>query len=123
VQDLRVILMEMPPLLRDILRMEFEGEHGIRLVGDDEESSPVGAAIDLHRADVVVFGDASPGLDDRCRALLDTRPRVKLFVVDDDGRRTTLYELRPHRERLGELAPARLLAAVRDAARGRGWSG
>jgi hypothetical protein len=36
--------------------------------------------------------------------------------VMEAGRRTVLYELRPHRTELGELSPQELVAAVRAAA-------
>jgi hypothetical protein len=113
--------MDMSPMLRGILRGLVLGEQGLSVAGEYPELTPLTPAVDAHRADIVVFGDGSPRLEDECRELLEARPRVKLFVVSGEGRRTTLYELRPHRDSLGEIAPAELLAAMRSAVETTGW--
>jgi hypothetical protein len=107
--------MDMSPLLRDILRGLMAGETGMGVVAEYEYHVPLDQPVHDHSAEVLMFGEGSPLLDDECRELLDRHPRVKLFVVGGDGRRTTLYELRPHREQLGEVAPDELLAVIRNA--------
>ncbi len=102
-------------MLRDILRALVGREEGLCMAAEYAEIAPLGPAVEEHDAQIVVFGDGSPRLDEECRDLLETHPQAKLFVVGGDGRRTTLYELRPHREHLGEVAPAKLLAAMRHA--------
>jgi hypothetical protein len=121
VEELSVVLMDMSPMLRGILRTLVGGEPGLRVSREYTEFASLRAAVDDNEANIVVFGDGSPRLEDDCRELLEARPRVKLFVVGGDGRRTTLYELRPHRENLGEVAPRELLAAMRSAAETTGW--
>ena len=83
------------------------------VVAEYPDVVPLTRAVEEHSAQVLVVGDGSPGLDYECRELLEAHPRVKLFVVGGDGRRTTLCELRPHREQLGEVAPEQLLALMR----------
>jgi DNA-binding NarL/FixJ family response regulator len=121
VQELRVVLMDMSPMLRDILRALVAGERDLRVAAEYDGLVPLMPAVEEHDADVVVFGDLSPRLDDECRELLQKHPQTKLFVVGGDGRRTTLYELRPYREHLGEVAPDELLAAMRNAGAIAGW--
>jgi DNA-binding NarL/FixJ family response regulator len=113
--ELRVVLMDMSPMLRDILRALVAGERGLRVAAEYNDLVPLTPAVEEHEANIVVFGDLSPRLDEDCRELLLTHPQTKLFVVGGDGRRTTLYELRPHREHLGEVAPDELIAAMRNA--------
>ena len=107
--------MDMSPLLRDILRGLVAGEAGMGVVAEYRDLVPLTRPVVDHSAEVLLFGEGLPLLDDECRELLDRHPRVKLFVVGGDGRRTTLYELRPHREQLGEVAPDELLAVMRNA--------
>jgi hypothetical protein len=45
--------------------------------------------------------------------VLAIRPLMTVLAVAGDGRQSFLYRLRPFRERLGELSPETLLAAVR----------
>lgn len=119
-EDLRVALVDMSPMLRDILRGLVASQRDMLVVAEYEHASPLFTPVERDGADVVVFGEGSQRLEDECRALLDVHPRVKLFVVGGDGTRTTLYELRPHREPLGEVAPDELLSTMRNAAGG-GW--
>ena len=102
-------------MLRDILRGLVTAEPGLRVVAEYADMAPLEQAVDDHDAQILVFGDRSAGLDEECRELLQTHAMTKLFVVAGDGRRTTLYELRPHREQLGEVAPGELLAVMRNA--------
>jgi DNA-binding NarL/FixJ family response regulator len=120
--EVRVVLLDMSPLLRDILRGLVAGEDGMGVVAEYTDAASLALAVEEHAADVVVVGDQSPCLDEDCRELLETHPRVKLFVVGGDGRLTTLYELRPQRHHLGEVAPEELLAVIRNSVdSGDGW--
>jgi DNA-binding NarL/FixJ family response regulator len=111
-----VALIDMSPLLRGILRGLVAAETDMSVVAEYAEAVPLTVPVEEHAAHVLVFGDDDPRLDDACRDLLETHPSVKVFLVGGDGRRTTLCELRPHREPLGELAPAQLVAVMRNAA-------
>ncbi len=93
------------------------------VVAEYPDVVPLALPVEEHAAQVIVLGDGPPGLDDECRDLLAAHPRVKLFVVGGDGLRTTLCELRPHREQLGEVAPEQLLALMRQSvsAASGGW--
>ena len=117
-QELHVALIDMSPMLREILHGLLDRQSDMHIVAEYEHLPPLSEPVEREGADVVVFGDGSPRLEDECRELLDAHPRVKLFVVGGDGRMATLYELRPNREPLGEVAPDELLAAMRNAAAG-----
>jgi len=116
VDDVRVALIDMSPLLRGILRGLVAGERDMSVVAEYSDAVPLSVPVEEHSAQVLVFGDGGRRLEDECRELLETHPSVKLFLVGGDGRRTTLCELRPHREQLGELDPDQLVALMRRAA-------
>jgi DNA-binding NarL/FixJ family response regulator len=111
-----VALIDMSPLLRGILRGLVAGEPDMSVVAEYPDAVPLSVPVEQHAAEVVVFGDGGTRLEDECRDLLEAHPSVKLFLVGGDGRRTTLCELRPHREQLGELDPDQLVALIRKAA-------
>jgi DNA-binding NarL/FixJ family response regulator len=116
VDDVRVALIDMSLLLRGILRGLVAREPDMSVVAEYPNAVPLSVPVEEHDAQVLVFGDLGTRLEDQCRELLEAHPSVKLFLVADDGRRTTLCELRPHREQLGELDPDQFVALMRNAA-------
>ena len=114
-ESVRVVLMDMSPLLRQILRGVVHGGSGIKVVAEYAEMTPLVRAVEEHDADVVLFGHESTRLPSECRELLEARPYTRLLAVGNEGRRSTLYELRPHREPLGEVSPDELMEAIRGA--------
>jgi DNA-binding NarL/FixJ family response regulator len=114
-ESVRVLLMDMSPMLRQILRGVVHGHGGARVVAEYPEMVPLRGVVEEHDADIVLFGHDSARLPTECRELLEARPQTRLLAVGHDGRRSTIYELRPHREPLGEASPDELLDAIRSA--------
>jgi hypothetical protein len=98
-------------MLADVIGSTAASAGDVAVVGDVDAA---GAADVLRvvETDVVVVGRDEPEL---VAGLLAIRPSVKVLAVIDDGRDAALYELRPHKEALGELSPDRLIALVRAA--------
>lgn len=108
-----MLLLRIPPMLADIIRAITLAEDSLAVVvRDDGSESPLAAAA-ASDADVVVVPMEAPALPVSCRALLAARPRTRLLGLVGDGRTATLWELRPHREEVGELSPETLVAALR----------
>jgi hypothetical protein len=109
-----VVLVDMPQMLHDIIREQIAAAPGLRVAADLRDAASLDETVLSGPADVVIAG--ADVLDtayvDR---LLTTRPGLTVLTIDREGRETVLCELRPHRERLGELSPERLLAVVRSA--------
>jgi DNA-binding NarL/FixJ family response regulator len=105
----RVLLVDMPQLLREIVRSVVAAEEDLELVAELADSRALQKAIPRHRPDFVI-GNSKPHDIDR---LLEQRPTMKVLQVDGGGRSSVLYELRPTRIPLGELSPTRLLEAIR----------
>jgi len=78
---------------------------------------PVGAtnlriAVERGNADVVILSRKAP-LDGEYDDLLYGRVHLKVIEIEGEGRRGSLYELRPHRVPLGEMSATGLLDAIR----------
>jgi hypothetical protein len=113
VEQIRIVLVDMPRLLRDIVRTAATDER-LRVVREYERPVDLLEAVERDGARVVVAGAATHGVEGVGR-LLTAHPEVKVLAIGEDGRDTALWELRPHQRRLGELSPAALRAAIHDA--------
>jgi len=113
-QPQRIVLLDMPRLLRDIIKDALAGEPRVKLVGEFPTGVTPLAAATEGDADIVIAGaSADTGAD--ADALLTVRPHARLLVVSAVGRMAALWELRPHRIELGELSPTGLLSVVIEA--------
>lgn len=80
----------------------------------DEAGGLARAVVQTH-ADVVIVGADQSLSGDHFESLFEEYPRLKVFSVSRDGKSTVFHEMRPQRASLGELSPAGLLAAIRQA--------
>lgn len=109
-----VVLVDMPQMLHDIIREQIAGVRGLRVAADLRDVERLDEAVTRGPADVVIAG--ADVLDTaHVDRLLAARPSLAVLTIDREGRETVLCELRPHRQRLGELCPERLLEVVRSA--------
>lgn len=103
----RIVLAEMPEMLRDIVAGILLEQPDMEVVGGTEALESL-RDVD---ADVVVIGHDDPALAAR---LVTGRPCLKVLAVTADGRESCRYELRPERAPLGEISPQRLVDEIRD---------
>lgn len=111
----RVVVLELPRLVQEIVEHAVGGQPDMEIVADLPTAPTLPAALAEARADVVISG-AEHG----CAALselLGELPRLKLLAVSDDARNAVLYELRPTRTPLGEVSPQTIVDAIRSARR------
>jgi DNA-binding NarL/FixJ family response regulator len=111
---LRIVLIDMSPLLREIVRETLAREPGLDVVAEHEADVDVREAVEDGDADFVILGadaTASAGV----RALVEEGARLRALELHADGIESVLYELRPHRVSLGEISPETLLATIRAA--------
>lgn len=104
--------------MRGIIRDLLSAEQGIDLVGETSDDVDLAELVHATRADVIVMGLNDTGLPAAGERLLAQHPRVRLLGVVADGRDAVLYELRPHRQSLGEVSPEALVSAVRGSRSG-----
>jgi DNA-binding NarL/FixJ family response regulator len=110
-ESTRIVLIDMPPLLRDVVRNVLSGEPDIEVVAEHDAAVDVGDAVEADEADLVIAGS-----DVASSALREAVARdrgVRALEVRSDGKESVLYELRPHRVPLGEISPETLLRTIR----------
>jgi hypothetical protein len=114
VAPVRVLIFPLPTLLHDILHKLLAEVGAVQVVDYDGEAGLAEAASDT-AADLVIAEERDAAPAAAC-ALLRARPQARALAVSHDGRSGVIYELRPHREAVGELSTATLQAAIRAAA-------
>jgi hypothetical protein len=114
-QRIRVMLAEMPGLLHDIVRTTLESESDLELVSAETLQTRASLSDAIGDADVVILSADTPA-PDHYESVLREHPALRLVAISNRGRHAFLYELRPHRQPLGELSPATLLQAIRTQA-------
>lgn len=106
----RIVLVDMPPMLHDLVSRLIAGTPGLEVVGDLEDERGLEGAVSAGGADVVVAGaevlDAGP-----LGRLLVERERLSVLTIDREGRDSRLFTLR----RLGEVSPDELVDTIRSA--------
>jgi DNA-binding NarL/FixJ family response regulator len=116
VEHIRVLMSGMPRILRDIVSELVAEQSDMRVVGAFADDVGVETLAEL-RPDVLVLGSDAADVPALCRGLVQQRPALKVLAVEMDGRRTWLYEMRPHQTLIGEISPGALLDTIRAVSR------
>lgn len=111
-KPIRVLLLGMPTMLRQIVRRIAEDAPGLDVVAELPDANLDSPEILIAEPDVVIMG-ADRISEDDVTNLLRQRHAIRILGISADARQVTLHELRPQRVPLGELAPAILVAAIR----------
>jgi hypothetical protein len=115
----RIVFVDLKPLTRGVMRALFDRHPGrVAVVGEFGADVALGAALDRGGGELVIV--ESEAAEAQIEPLLRTHPHARILGIENDGRRSFLWELRPHRSALGEVSPDALLDALdppRSAAR------
>lgn len=113
-----VALGGMPRLLQDIVSdiLQLQPELSVTIIEDCGEERLI-EAVRSNRIDVLITaaptaGSAEPPID-----LLYARSSLRVLDLESDGRTGVLYSLEPSVQRLTEVSPSGLLAAIRRVAK------
>jgi DNA-binding NarL/FixJ family response regulator len=109
----RILLVEMPRILCDILADVLSAEPDMEVVGVLSHRGKLRATVAETRADVVVLALGDSRLPEDCGRLLRAHPRIRVLGVTSEGRRGFLFGLRPLKASLGELSPQGLVKTIR----------
>lgn len=120
VHPIRLVLAEMPRLLRDILQESLLCEPDVALIGEAPTLVQLTSLVKQDGVDVVVLGLSGPELPASYYTLFDADARVRILAIANHGRKASLYELRPHRKVLGEGSPRELMQVIREQVRSTG---
>lgn len=102
--DIRVIVGKIPKLLGEIILAALVREGGVRIVGEAESEDELVHLCARVRPDVIVLGSLEADAEAIGHRLLHSCPFAKVVALASDGRTTFLFELRPQKVDLGELA-------------------
>ena len=116
----RVLLIDMPRLLRDMLARAIDAQPDMYVVGEEGHPSAIKRAVRETDPEFVVVGLEHAELPAECQLFLRKRATPRLLGIEAFDGRAFLYELQPERERIGEasITPDELVSAIRRAAGG-----
>jgi DNA-binding NarL/FixJ family response regulator len=122
VKRIRVLLGDMPRLLRELIDGAIAATADIAVVGTVVGTvaahDQVASSLEHAKADVLIIGMPDDADSEQIERLLYEQPRLRLVTIGNAGRSTALHELRPITIQLGDVAPEALLDAIRASARG-----
>lgn len=107
----KILLVDMPRMLRDIVRAVAEQDPSLEIVGEVSWDTDLTATAASYGAAVIVAG-ARAWSGSEIGELLEARPRTRVLTIGADGAQSILYRLSPEAVSLGDLSPARLLEAI-----------
>jgi DNA-binding NarL/FixJ family response regulator len=112
---IRVLLANMPPMLRDIIEDAVLNEPDVEIVGTLESHELLLPALAHVDTDVLIL-TRGPAYEPAMAEELWARwPRIKVLEIAQGGRSAVLHALHPHRVALGDVSPQGLVAAIRGA--------
>ena len=106
----------MPRLVRDLIERALRAAPDMTVVGVLTSPAELLPAARETRPHFVVVGLDNSSLPPECRLLLEEQPRTKMLGIESRAGEAHLYELRPHRIEIGEVAPPDVVVAIREAA-------
>jgi chemotaxis response regulator CheB len=114
--QIRILLVDMPRLAREMIDAAVAGQPDMCVVETTADPSELVAAARRVRPSFVIVGLERDALPNGCLQLLDEQPKLKVLGIEAEAGRAYLWELRPKRRALGEIAPADVVEAIRTAA-------
>jgi hypothetical protein len=111
VRTIRVLVGDVPRMLRDIIEGAVRLQSGMELVKGNV--SDLMQLLERGAIDVAIVGGTAEGATRSQRRLLADHPQLTMFVVTDDGRSAHRLEFR--RTPVLDVSPAGLVDAIRAA--------
>jgi DNA-binding NarL/FixJ family response regulator len=115
VGQLRILLGELPTVVRGTLNAAIRAQSGIEVVGDARGPTELLLAAGRLRPDAFIIGASGGELPGIATHLLDQYPTTTVVAVAPDGCRALLYALRPRLDRIECSSLDELVRQVRDA--------
>ena len=119
---IKVAIVGLPSMLRDILLKVFSNASDIKIVGHYHNIAELHSIKTAPLVDVIVLGGQDEQLDALSLDFLERQPRLTVIEIAAQGRNTYLMQLIPKRKTLGEVSPKELLTAIRHAIESEAWS-
>ena len=120
-EPIRVVLAEMPPLLRDIVYDTLRAAPDVVVVGEIGPGGALRPTLKQTAPDVVIVGTSEPGNFSLPRQILIDEPLARVLMLAIGGRSAVMYELQPHQTSLAVVSPETLIEAIRARAGRAAW--
>jgi DNA-binding NarL/FixJ family response regulator len=117
VDAIRIVLAEMPKVLRSIVSRALDREHDMSVIAENVPPERLQSFARESRADVVVVRGYEALASSDYRSLLFACPHVKIVAISSSGHDATLSELRIARSTLMDVSPGSLVEVIREAVR------
>jgi hypothetical protein len=104
----RILTVNVPRLLGDVMRGIVSGHAGLEIVGDAQVDDML-TAISTLRPDVVVLGSDRGAGSAYISQLTASHPRLRLVSIDAEGRSATVHEPGLEAREFREVSPNMLL--------------
>jgi chemotaxis response regulator CheB len=111
VDPVRVVLVDMPLLLREVIGRIVASEPRLDLVAEIGELARLGPVIEEWDPGFVIGADELLG-DAEATAVLRRCPSARVLTVTSDGARSFLFELTPTRRAMGEISSRGLIEVI-----------
>ena len=108
----RVLLHDLPPLVRDLLEQELDARADLQIVQAATDTEDLAALIASCGAEWVVVPLSSDAWPDGCIQLMTSRAGLRLLGVDTAEGGSRLYELTASQRELGPLSPHELAERI-----------
>jgi hypothetical protein len=108
-------LFALPGIAGEFVRNAVSRNPDLRITADLRAGDDLRVALDDIAGRVAVVGGTALPVE-QIAAILRSHPDARVLELVDDGRDTLLYELRPHRTRLGQVSPQSLVHWIRTPA-------
>ena len=108
----RVLLVDMPRMLRDIVGAIVTGQPDLEVVGEVDSSEALVACAERTQPHVLIVG-SEPSVLTTSRRLMADASRLRVIEVVAEGRAGYLYQRLPERTLVGDISPEALLSVVR----------
>jgi chemotaxis response regulator CheB len=109
----KILIVEIPSLLRELIGEIIAAEGDMEVVGELADRTRISELAERTGANFVIAGLANDEFDLVYEELLRQRPAMRILAVKREGRDSSLYELLPHAETVGELSAETLLSVIR----------
>jgi chemotaxis response regulator CheB len=121
VQRISVVLIDMAPMLREIVREAVSAEAHIDVVRDFRDPIDLLTVVERHEPDVVITG-MEANRDECVVEALHTSPRLRIIGLAQDGRTLHLHQLAWRRLEVRGVSSECLLDAIRGTTEAKGAS-
>lgn len=110
----RLVLLEMPGILADLIRQAIAGHDDVEIVAFVRDVPELESVVQETEVDLVIAGLAAEASElGRFDKALDTRPGMRVLAIEGDGRTACMYMLVPRIIPLGPLSPSTLIELIR----------